>query len=96
MPAAAKIKKAHQNPLESVTDAAELAASARRKRAARIASLTRSCEAWKRKFDKYLEINYGGLEALAANGFKRHPPKPRAVRPSKPASNLSENRSKRP
>ena len=94
MPTATKIKKASQKPLESVTDATQLAAIARRKRAARIASLTRSCEAWKRKFDKYLEIHYGGLEALAANGFKRHPPKPRAVRPSKPTSNLSENQSK--
>jgi len=94
MPAAAKIKKAHQNPLESVTDAAELAASARRKRAARIASLTRSCEAWKRKFDKYLEIHYGGLANLAATRFKRHLPKPPAIRTPNPTSNKTENQSK--
>ena len=94
MPTATKIKKASQKPLESVTDATQLAAIARRKRAARIASLTRSCEAWKRKFDKYLEIHYGGLANLAATRFKRHLPKPPAIRTPNPTSNKTENQSK--
>jgi len=72
MPTATRVKKAIQKPLETVPDAAKLVASARRKRAAHRASLIRFCIAWKRDFEEYLEIHYGGLSALAATGFKRH------------------------
>jgi len=71
MPPATKVKKAIQKPLGPAPDATDLAASARRKRAARNASLIRFCIADNRKFEKYLEIHYGGLAALAATGFKR-------------------------
>jgi len=94
MPTATMIKKANRNPLRSAPDATDLVASARRKRAASKASLIRFCEAWKRDFEKYLEIHYGGLSALAATGFKRHLPRPSAVRLPNPTSNKRENQSK--